>query len=164
MRTVAPSGTTRHGAFARSIAFLSANIASAFVSRCATRSGDMAMTSPSCNSHRPSRPSAQPRNSSTVISGLAAVDMQATLSLPARPANQSYFPYSPPKILLKKSLALCPGWRPTLGIDAGGTGASSTAGVLAARTAGAGAGVAAAAGAPATAGDRPPPRPPDGGV
>ncbi len=58
-----------------------------------------------------------------------------------------------------------PGWPAAFGIGAGGTGASSMAGVLDTRPAGGGAGGAGVSGALAATGDdRPPPRPPEGGV
>src|SRR5208282_5295373 len=75
MRTVAPSGTAWQGALARRIADFNAATTSYFVSVCTRRSGAIATSSPSCNSQRASRPSAQARNSSTVINGLATVDM-----------------------------------------------------------------------------------------
>src|SRR5271157_1271872 len=77
MRTVAPSGTAWQGALASLIADFNAATISYFVSVCTRRSGAIATSSPSCNSQRPSRPSAQARNSSTVINGLATVDMPA---------------------------------------------------------------------------------------
>ena len=50
---------------ARRMASASDIYAFPLVARCRTRSGDIATTTPSCSSHRPSRPSPQARNSST---------------------------------------------------------------------------------------------------
>ena len=84
---------------------------------------------------------------------------------PVGPVERGEPCHSAPKILSRKLLVRWPGSLPALGIGAGGTGASSTAGVLATRPAGGGAGGAGVSGALAATGDgRPPPRPLGGGV
>ena len=71
-RTVTPSAKAAQGTRARRTASTNTTAANVFTKLCRARSGAIATGRPSCNSHFPSRPSAQTRNSSTVICLAAA--------------------------------------------------------------------------------------------